>query len=114
MLSIDRTFVAIALIALLWGGGCTPESGTEADQIDAEQADVEEASEDLNDARELSAEEQEDLKEMRQELRDQVEIVEEAEDAVGDAQRQLQKEKGDLEAERTDPEPPALDSVESR
>ena len=97
--------VSLAAVAALIFAGCNEEPETGTEQLRAEQHDVKEAQENLEDARDDIAEQKEELKEARENIAEQTRELEQAEDAAGDAERQLAKEKSDVEAERTDADP---------
>ena len=64
-----------------------------------------ESREELEDAREDLADADENIAEQRAELKEAILEKEEMEDAVGDAERQLDKDRADLQAEKNDAEP---------
>ena len=102
-------FALLAAPVLFLQPGCTDDgpdsSGTEDAQVTEEQEDVAEVKEELQDAKEELVEAAEEVDETREKLREAVVGKEEAEDAIGDLERQLEKEKADVRAERTDAEP---------
>ena len=96
----------IATLPLLGCGGDDAESDDpEAAQVSEEQEDVNEAREDLEDAREDLADADEEIADARLEVKEAILEKEELEDRVGDAERQLDKERADLQAEKMDAEP---------
>ena len=104
---MPRFAMAFSLTACLFAAGCNDtrhEGGTEAEQIREEQLDVKQAMENLDDAKENVAEQKKDVKKAKENVIKQENQLEEAQDAVGDAARQVEKEKADLAAEKTDPE----------
>lgn len=97
--------VPISILPLCVGCNRIGEPAKEAEQVDAERSDVENAQEDFADAQENVAEQKEELQDARANVAEQIREHEEAEDAVGDARRQYEKEKKDLSAELNDREP---------
>ena len=104
-LSKSLSFLLLAGVSCVFGCNGANEGGTEAEQLEAEREEVADAEQELESAQENVAEQKEELQDAKENLTEQIREHEEAEDAIGDAQRQLQKEQADLEAERQDAEP---------